>query len=176
MAPYNAIVIRPSPRLIISFPALLLLGACAQWPEAVPVVSEPPVGTVLPVPGQNGVGDAIAKLVEQQLGVPYLYGGHTPQGFDCSGLVYYVYGQVGIPLPRTAEAQFAHLPRVERSDLKPGDLVFFRSESSQSGMHVGIYVGSHWFVHASESGKPVAGARLDSDYWTGRYLGAARPQ
>jgi len=175
MAPYNGAVKRP-PRLILSFPALLLLGACAQWPEAGAVVAAPPQGAALPVRGQSGVGDTIAKLAEQQLGVPYVYGGHTPQGFDCSGLVYYVYAQAGITIPRTAEAQFAHLPRIERSDLEPGDLVFFRSESSPSGLHVGIYVGSHWFVHASESGKPVAGARLDGDYWTGRYLGATRPQ
>ncbi|HSC48359.1 MAG TPA: C40 family peptidase [Gammaproteobacteria bacterium] len=165
----------PTPRLLSLFPALLLLGACAQWPEAVPAVSAPPGGTTTSVTGQGGTGDAIAKLAEQQLGVPYVYGGHTPQGFDCSGLVYYVYGQAGRPVPRTAEAQFARLPHIERGDLEPGDLVFFRSESSQSGMHVGIYVGSHWFVHASESGKPVASARLDSDYWAGRYLGAARP-
>jgi cell wall-associated NlpC family hydrolase len=141
-----------------------------------PAVSAPSAGTAPAVLGRGGVGNTIAKLAEQQLGVPYVYGGHTPQGFDCSGLAYYVYLQAGIAIPRTAEAQFARLPRIEGSDLEPGDLVFFRSESSPSGLHVGIYVGSHWFVHASESGKPVAGARLDADYWTGRYLGAARPQ
>ena len=69
------------------------------------------------------MGQQAVLLAEQQVGVPYSYGGHTPAGFDCSGLVYYVYGKVGIQVPRTAEEQFAQLPRVDRSELEPGDLL-----------------------------------------------------
>jgi len=123
---------------------------------------------------QTLIGDKVAKLTEAQVGMPYLYGGDTPKGFDCSGLVYYVYMQAGIHVPRTAEQQFNHGPQVPRRALQAGDLVFFRSDSGNL-MHVGIYVGSSWFVHAPESGKPVTGARLDSTYWTARYLGAVRP-
>jgi murein DD-endopeptidase len=120
------------------------------------------------------VGGKVVKLVQQQVGAPYLYGGDTPRGFDCSGLVEYVYSQTGIRLPRTAEGQFNRTPRVARDALQPGDILFFSSDSGNL-MHVGIYIGSHWFVHAPESGKPVSSARLDSDYWKGHYLGAGRP-
>lgn len=145
---------------------LLSLAGCAQWPE--------PGEASQPTQVQSKLGQKIAELAEQQMGVPYLYGGDTPKGFDCSGLVEYVYGQAGVKLPRTAEAQYNATPRVARDALEPGDIVFFNSDSG-SLMHVGIYVGSHWFVHAPEAGKPVSGARLDSAYWYGHYLGAGRP-
>ena len=147
--------------------ASLLLVGCAQWPE-------PGVAAVAPTPVQSALGSKVVKLVQQQVGAPYLYGGDTPRGFDCSGLVEYVYSQAGVKLPRTAEGQFNRTPRVTRDALQPGDILFFNSGSG-SLMHVGIYIGSHWFVHAPESGKPVSSARLDSDYWKGHYLGAGRP-
>lgn len=115
-------------------------------------------------------GKRAAQLAQQQEGVPYQYGGHTPTGFDCSGLVYYVYGKLGVSVPRTAAAQFDHTARVARDDLKPGDLVFFLDAN-----HVGIYVGDGWFVHAPETGKPVAGAWLNTGYWHDHYYGAGRP-
>lgn len=160
----------PALRSIFISSAILLLVACAEWPE--PPAAAPPPSVE---PGPNA-GQKAVLLAEQEVGAPYAYGGHTPQGFDCSGLVYYVYGKVGISVPRTAEQQFDRLPRVERDALMPGDLVFFRSEASPNLMHVGIYIGSGWFVHASETGKPVSSARLDAGYWADRYLGAARPQ
>jgi cell wall-associated NlpC family hydrolase len=89
---------------------------------------------------QTLIGSKVAKLAEAQLGMPYLYGGDTPKGFDCSGLVYYVYTQAGVRLPRTAEQQFDHGPQVSRKALQAGDLVFFRSDSGNlmrtlSGCH-----------------------------------------
>ena len=141
-----------------------LLAGCEPWPE-------PPAATSADT-ASNLLGAKVVNLVRAQVGAPYLYGGHSPKGFDCSGLVYYVYGQAGVSLPRTAESQFDRLPRVAREDLQPGDLVFFQMGGL---MHVGIYVGDETFVHAPETGKPVSGARLDSDYWSERYLGAARP-
>ena len=109
-------------------------------------------------------------LAQDQVGVPYVYGGRTPQGFDCSGLVYYVYGKVGVSLPRTAAAQYDRTRRVAEKDLKPGDLVFFLDAG-----HVGIYVGDGWFIHAPETGKPVEGAWLNVGYWHDHYYGAGRP-
>ncbi len=147
--------------------ASLLLAGCAQWPE-------PGTAAAVATPAQSAVGSRVVKLVQQQIGVPYLYGGDTPRGFDCSGLVEYVYAQTGVHLPRTAEGQYNHTPRVARDALQPGDILFFNSGSGNL-MHVGIYIGSHWFVHAPEGGKPVSSARLDSDYWKGHYLGAGRP-
>ena len=144
--------------------ATLFFAGCAQWPEIPPSVST----------AQSNFGNRIAKLAESEVGTPYRYGGDTPAGFDCSGLAYYVYAQNGIDTPRTAEQQFDRLPHVTRDALQPGDLVFFRGEGGGQ-MHVGIYIGSDWFVHAPDSGKAVEGARLDNPYWRGRYLGAARP-
>ncbi|HEV2109977.1 MAG TPA: C40 family peptidase [Gammaproteobacteria bacterium] len=123
---------------------------------------------------RSSLGDKVSKLVEQQVGAPYRYGGDTPQGFDCSGLVEYIYAQAGVKLPRTAEGQFNAMPRVAYAAVQPGDILFFRSDSGNL-MHVGIYIGSHWFVHAPDSGKAVSAARLDSDYWKGHFLGAGRP-
>lgn len=152
-------------RLCIFLWLLSALAACAPWPEPGPA-------TAMPV--QTTLGAKVVKLVQLQIGAPYLYGGDTPQGFDCSGLVEYVYRATGVKLPRTAEAQYNATPRVPLSGLQPGDILFFRSDSGNL-MHEGIYIGSHWFVHAPDSGKAVESARLDSAYWKGHYLGAGRP-
>lgn len=128
-----------------------------------------------PTHEESSIGQKVAKLVEQQVGAPYLYGGDTPMGFDCSGLVYYVYAEAGVVLPRTAEGQYNATPRVARDRLEPGDILFFSSDSGTL-MHEGIYIGSRWFVHAPETGKTVSSARLDSAYWRAHYLGAGRPE
>ena len=141
-----------------------LLAACEPWPE--PPTAAPAYA------GSSLLGAKIVDLAQTQVGAPYLYGGDGPKGFDCSGLVYYVYGKAGVSLPRTAEGQYDELPRVDRQHLQPGDLVFFEMAGFK---HVGIYIGSETFIHAPETGKPVSDAHLDSDYWSKRYLGAARP-
>ncbi len=141
-----------------------LLAACEPWPEPAPAAGADTVSNLL--------GAKVVTLARAQVGAPYLYGGHSPKGFDCSGLVFYVYGKAGVSLPRTAEEQFGRLPRVQRQDLQPGDLVFFQIAGL---LHVGIYIGDGTFIHAPETGKPVSGARLDNEYWSERYLGAARP-
>ena len=148
-------------------PCLLLcslLAACEPWPEPAPAASADTASSLL--------GAKVVTLARAQVGAPYLYGGHSPKGFDCSGLVYYVYGQAGVSVPRTAEGQFGRLPRVQRQDLQPGDLVFFQIAGL---LHVGIYTGDETFIHAPETGKPVSAARLDSEYWSERYVGATRP-
>lgn len=145
-----------------------VLAGCAPWPE------QPPATGLPAVPG-DARGDKVAALAKQQLGAPYLFGGHSPAGFDCSGLAYYVYGELGVGLPRTAEAQFSRLPQVALDSLQPGDLVFFNGDPS-GYMHVGIYIGDGWFVHAPGTGRTVTGARLDNVYWKAHYLGAARPR
>ncbi|HEY3860199.1 MAG TPA: C40 family peptidase [Gammaproteobacteria bacterium] len=149
---------------VLLLSCLASLAACAQWPE--------PSAVPAPSAQQLDLGKRAAALAQQQEGVPYQYGGHTPLGFDCSGLVYYVYGKLGVSLPRTAAAQYDHTPRVGRDDLKAGDLVFFYGGNI---MHVGIYVGDGWFIHAPETGKPVAGAWLNAGYWAQNYYGAGRP-
>jgi cell wall-associated NlpC family hydrolase len=106
------------------------------------------------------------------MGVPYVWGGEDPTGFDCSGFIQYVYAKHGIYLPRTADIQFNVGKVVKRGDEKPGDLVFFETYCPGPS-HVGIYLGRDYFLHASSS-RGVTTDRLSSDFFGQRYLGAKR--
>lgn len=107
------------------------------------------------------------------LGVPYSYGGNSRKGVDCSGLVARVYTKVGIQLPRTAREMFTHGKKIDRSQLIPGDLVFFSGTAGSGISHVGIYVGNRHFVHASTS-KGVISSGLMEDYYDEHYAGARK--
>jgi cell wall-associated NlpC family hydrolase len=104
------------------------------------------------------------------LGVPYVYGGTSTSGFDCSGFVQHVFGMLGMSLPRTADAQF-YAGRPTVGGPRAGDLVFFDTYGSYS--HVGIYLGHGKFVHASSS-HGVMVSKLSDSYWASRYVGAKR--
>lgn len=106
-------------------------------------------------------------------GKPYRYGGAGPRGFDCSGLVQYSYEQFGFELPRNSYKQYKASSPVYESNLRAGDLVFFRT----NGMfvsHVGIYIGDREFVHAPGRGKSVSVDSLDTRYWRRRFVGGGR--
>lgn len=157
---------RYSCKSLIFLALTALLAACAaNWPTA-PLTA----GAKAPAPE---TGRQVAGLAEGLLGVPYRYGGETPQGFDCSGLVQYVYGQVGERVPRTADAQFEAAHNVPVRALAPGDLVFFRLAGSKVS-HVGIFVGGGRFIHAPSSGGQVSYARLADPWWWNRFIGAGR--
>jgi cell wall-associated NlpC family hydrolase len=113
------------------------------------------------------LGLRAVQIANRLTGIPYRWGGASPRsGFDCSGLVQYVYGKVGIDLPHYAAGQYGHGRRIARGSLRPGDLVFF------SGLgHVGIYAGAGKFIHAPQSGSTVRWSRLSSH---GSYYGATR--
>jgi cell wall-associated NlpC family hydrolase len=113
------------------------------------------------------LGRRTVQIANRLTGIPYRWGGASPRaGFDCSGLVQYVYGQVGIRLPHYTAAQYGHGRRVSRGSLRAGDLVFF------SGLgHVGIYAGGGKFIHAPRRGTTVRWSRLSSH---GSYYGATR--
>jgi cell wall-associated NlpC family hydrolase len=113
------------------------------------------------------LGLRAVQIANRLTGIPYHWGGSSPQsGFDCSGLVQYVYGKLGIRLPHYSAGQYALGRRIPRSALRAGDLVFF------SGLgHVGIYAGGGKFIHAPRSGETVRWSRLSSH---GSYYGATR--
>jgi cell wall-associated NlpC family hydrolase len=106
------------------------------------------------------------------LGVPYVFGGTSSNGFDCSGYVQHVFAMLGYHIPRTADAQYYAGRRVAGAAIVPGDLVFFQTYASGPS-HVGIYLGNDRFVHASSS-RGVTISSLHESYWSARYLGAKR--
>lgn len=115
----------------------------------------------------------LIALAKQYLGVPYVYGGSTPGGgFDCSGFVYYVFGQMGVRLPRCADDQYLVGRPVSKENLQPGDLVFFSADGIEVS-HVGIYLQGGEFIHAS-SNSCITYDTLERDYRREHYVGARR--
>ena len=129
---------------------------------------------------RNAFGGKASELVMQAmglLGVPYRSGGTSEEkGFDCSGFVRYMYEKsVGLVLPRRAEEQAKVTEEISRSELKPGDLVFFNT-LKRTFSHVGIYVGDGKFIHAPRPGKAVRVDDMREAYWQQRFNGARRVQ
>ena len=138
--------------------AIFLLAGCAGTPSA-PVTD--------PASADRAAGHA-TKMV----GKPYRYGGSSPAGFDCSGLVQYSYKQAGVTLPRSTDDLLRTSTPLRGMNLRRGDLLFFDQEGKKKS-HVGIYLGDGRFVHAPSSGKSVRTDRLDSPYWK-KHLSEAR--
>lgn len=151
-----------------------LLAACASTPSAPPASQAPIVfNDALPAPAADDVLFRALGLV----GTPYRYGGNTPEGgFDCSGLIGFVYRDAaGIQLPRsTREMIRLQAPTVASNALRSGDLVFFATGGGRQVSHAGIYVGEGRFVHAPSSGGTVRLDSLASGYWQNSYLQAKR--
>lgn len=118
-------------------------------------------------------GSDIVATAKTCLGVPYVWGGESMSGFDCSGLVQYVYAQNGISINRTCTTQYKQGTYVDKNSLQPGDLVFFENTYATGISHVGIYIGDGEFIHASST-KGVTIAQLSNSYWTSHYYGARR--
>ena len=131
---------------------------------------------LLPLPplAGNGIGGQAVALVERFLGIPYVWGGATPSGFDCSGLVMYVYGLLGIRLPHYSGYQWYAGPHVARDQLQPGDIVFFHA-SANGPQHEGMYIGSGEFIHAPHTGDVVKVSSLYDPQYALSYVGAVRP-
>ncbi len=128
----------------------------------------------LDIGGQSVSGNVkeILTYANTFTGVPYKFGGTTPAGFDCSGYIHYVFQKIGYDLPRQADEQYTVGKKVEKSNLQPGDLVFF--ETYEPGIsHSGIYIGDGQFISATSS-SGVAVADIDDSYWGPRYVGAKR--
>lgn len=127
----------------------------------------------------SAIGEQVVALAMSYLGVPYVWGGESPSGFDCSGFTLYIYKQFGYTMSHSASAQWASVGEyVARSDLQPGDLIFFADPARTNGKacsHCGIYIGNGEFIHASSSssGKYVRISKL-SGYYSTYYKGAKR--
>jgi cell wall-associated NlpC family hydrolase len=121
-----------------------------------------------PPPQAASRGARAVAIAERYLGVPYVWGGASPSGFDCSGLVMYVYAQLGVHLPHFAAAQYRDGRHVRMDHLRRGDLVFFDSLD-----HVGIYIGGGRFIHAPHTGDHVRISGL-SGWYAEHYAGATR--
>lgn len=121
----------------------------------------------------SSAGSTIVSVAKNYLGVPYVWGGTTPSGFDCSGFVQYVFRQCGYSISRTATPQYSDGTPVSYSNLQPGDLVFFERTYNETGItHVGIYIGGGEFIHAG--GGCVKISSLSESYYSSRYYGACR--
>jgi len=149
-----------------SRPAPFPLPPVAPAPAA---ISE---GLAIPMPELRD-GYAIARTALALRGIPYRLGGTTPQGFDCSGLVQYVYALNGLGLPRVVRDQYRYGATVKLDQLEPGDLVFFETQGGEVS-HVGIAIGGDQFVHAPNSRGQVRISLLTSGYWADRAVGARR--
>ena len=164
--------------------ALILLAASAHGAHAAPAQDE--LGNLL---AQKGIvarlGDTIHQATDRaadlvlnamgSLGVPYRLGGTSAEtGFDCSGFVRSMYQQtVGLMLPRTAAEQAAATASIDKTDLRPGDLVFFNT-LRRAYSHVGIYLGEGKFIHSPRAGSQVRVESMNISYWQNRFNGARR--
>ena len=125
-------------------------------------------------PNVTVTGQQILNEAQKYLGTPYVYGGASPSGFDCSGFVYYVLKQLGFSPSRTPASQYNQGTYVAKSDLRVGDIVFFANTYTTGISHVGIYAGNGQFIHAPNSRSTVSYSDLTSGYWANHYYGARR--
>jgi len=134
-----------------------------------------PVTAVLAPATSPQSPERVLEVARMMLGAPYVWGGESPNGADCSGFVQEVYRLAGHRLPRLADAQFEATAEVPAEEAQPGDLVFFTTYLPGPS-HVGIYLGDNLFVHAPRSGARVRIEDMSDRYWSRRYNGARRIQ
>jgi len=162
-----------TPRHTLAWLALasgaLAASACASQPQRIRVL---PPTTATGVDAKDQ-GAAIARTAQTLLGAPYREGGSLPDGFDCSGLVNYVFARHGIAVPRDVRRQASAGAPVDRGDVAPGDLVFFATTGS-GPTHVGIAHGGGRFIHAPKGGDVVRIESMSAGYWTLRFVMARR--
>jgi len=159
---------RPLAVAVLLLLAMLVTGCsnALRW-EGSPVVIDN--RTKMPVIGNHARAAVVAR---DMIGVPYTWGGSTPNGFDCSGLVQYSYNKAGLTVPRTSGAQYSASRHISLDSARQGDLLFFRFDGRIS--HVGIYLGDGKFVHAPSSGKRVQATSLRQPPYNKAFATAGR--
>jgi peptidoglycan DL-endopeptidase CwlO len=151
---------------------LALAAPTANVTGGVESAAAAPLKGILPTGPQQSptVGELAAANALRMVGVPYRWGGSSPEGgFDCSGLVYWAYGELGVSVPHSSYALYSVGKKVSRSRMKPGDVLFFEGLG-----HVAIYIGEGRMVHAPETGRNVEIVRLARSHYGERLIGARR--
>lgn len=131
-------------------------------------------GTTEAAPKVSATGAQVVATAQKYLGCPYVYGGATPSGFDCSGFTYYVLKTLGFSPDRTPAGQYSMGSPVSKDQMQPGDIVFFAGTGASGISHVGIYVGNGQFIHAPNSSRTVSYDTLTTGYWSEHFYGARR--
>lgn len=145
------------------------------------IARQPPSSTINPASAKDPrffnikfLGKRVINSAKKFLNVPYVWGGTTPKGFDCSGLVQYIYRNEGVRLPRTAAQQYKSIRKIKREHAAKGDLIFFHMGRGVRYVdHVGIYIGNNQFIHAPSKGKNVKISKLSS-FWKKKIVGIGR--
>ncbi len=148
---------RLSCRLIVIIAALNFTNGCS----------------INPIAARQEDGLRLTHQIEKLLGSPYRFGGNNPSGFDCSGLMQYTHQELGINIPRTTVEQLKHSRRVNFSNIRPGDLIFFHLNQTKAS-HVGMYIGKMQMIHAPSTSKHVSYADLKNNYWRSRIIAVGR--
>ncbi|HEX2988402.1 MAG TPA: LysM peptidoglycan-binding domain-containing protein [Chloroflexota bacterium] len=158
--------------------------AVPQPPTATPVPPKPAVAQPAPkpasqpaVPAGGSLGDRVAAIAQKYVGYRYIWGGHSPDGFDCSGFTWYVYREAGYNIPlHDLNGQLNLGQKVTLDKLAPGDMVFFQNTYKQGLSHAGIYLGGGRFINAESEKVGVQVRSISDPFWASRFVGASRPR
>lgn len=164
--------------LMVAAVFTIALAGCSSAPEkhSTAITSAPPAQKTRHLTSAAIVGQKIASRAPTHIGIRYRYGGASPaDGFDCSGLIQYVFRQEGLDVPRTSREQAACSRNIPLMTAQPGDILFFEMATKKGVSHAGIYVGNGQFIHAPKTGRTVSYANLNG-YWLARLMKVGRMQ